>query len=364
MSKRRKLGIGILVALVGVLVVVLVAVVWLYVTLRPIGEFIDQGLLGPEDQRQRIEVPAHGFAISFADDWVIETPAPDPLDIERLGMTAVLVSSAPEDGPVCTVYVAPGAVTVSVERLLQPWLEEHGAPGEYSIAGAQSTVYEGPAEIAYEDDEQALNAIWAIPHGNDALVLACILSEDARYSFADGFWHDPGLFSAWGMRPIFSSIEVVAPSSPAPTPRAPGQGGRVEVPEALFALTFPEGWTIFEPGTDDFERALARVDIYREELGTVMVAEARPSGQEGGLPVEWCTVDTMIFPFAPLDAWIKWKEDASLEDILPFLFGGMEDTGRFEVMYLELPAGQAARMDVSDEANYLSFYLMRDGNTF
>jgi len=364
MSRRRKLGIGILVVLVPVLVVFVVGAVWLYVTLRPIGEFIDQGLLGPEDQRQRIEVPAHGFAISFAADWVIETPAPDPLDVERLGMQAVLVSTGPEDGPVCTVYVASGAITVSAERLLQPWLEEHGDPGEYYTTGDESTLLGAPAGFAYEDDEQALNAIWAIPHGNDALVLACILSEDARYSFADGFWHDPGLFRAWGMRPIFSSIEVLPPSSPAPTPRTPGQGGRVEVPEAGFALTFPEGWTIFEPGTSDFERALARVDIYREELHTAIAAGARPSGLEVGPPVEWCTADTMIFPFSPLDAWIKWKEDASLEDIVPFLFGGMDDADRPEITYLELPAGQAARMDVSDEATHLSIYLLREGNTF
>ena len=100
----------------------------------------------------------------------------------------------------------------AVERLLQPWLEEHGDPGEYSVAGAQSTVYEGPAEIAYEDDEQALNAIWAIPHGNDALVLACILSEDARYSFADGFWHDP---ANWSDNEIPAPDDVVVIDRPA-----------------------------------------------------------------------------------------------------------------------------------------------------
>jgi hypothetical protein len=144
----------------------------------------------------------------------------------------------------------------------------------------------------------------------------------------------------------------------------PWFGGRVEMPEHGFALTFPEGWTIFEPGTSDFERALARVDIYREELHTVMVAGARPPGREGGPPVEWCTGDTMIFFAAPLDAWFKLKEDASLEDILPLLFGGGDDEDRPGITYLELPAGQAARMDGPDEATHLSVYLLRDGNTF
>ena len=360
--------VGILVAVVGVLVVSLVGVVWLSVLLRPLGEFFDQGLLGPEDQRQRVEVPAHGFVISFADDWVVQTPAPDPLDVEQVGMTAVLTSTAPEGGPVCTIYVAPGGVTTSAERLLKPWMERYGDPGEYWTMGDESALLGAPAGFAYEDDERSASAVWAIPHGDDALVLACVLSEDARNDFADGLWQAPGSLMRVGMPPIVGSIEVLPPSSPAPTPRAPGQGGRVEVPEAGFALTFPEGWTIFEPGTDDFERALARADLCRQvsEQDTVMVAEARPSGQAGGLPVEWCTVDTMIFPFAPLDAWIKWKEDASLEDIdiLPLLFVGGEDADRLGITYLEVPAGQAARMDVSDEATYVSIYLLTNGNTF
>ena len=364
MSRRREFGIGILVALVAVLAVSVVGAVWLSVTLRPLGDFLDQGLLGPEERRQRIEVPAHGFAISFADDWVIETPAPDPLDVERLGMTAVLTSTAPEDGPACTIYVAPGGVTTSAERLLKPWMEQHGDPGEYWTRGDEGALVGAPAGFAYEDVERASNAVWAIPHGDDALVLACVLSEDARNDFADGVWQGSDPLIRVGIPPIVGSIEVLPPSSPASTPRTPEHGGRVAVAEAGFALTFPEGWTIFEPGTSDFERALARVDIYREELDAAIAAGARPPGREGGLPGEWCTVDTMIFPFAPLDAWIKWKVDASLEDILSLLFVGGDDADQPGITYLELPAGQAARMDVSDEATHLSIYLLRDGNTF
>ena len=72
----------------------------------------------------------------------------------------------------------------------------------------------------------------------------------------------------------------------------------------------------------------------------------------------------MIFPASPLDAWFKWKEDASLKDILPFLFSGMGDADQPGIMYLDFPVGQAARMDVPDEATHLSVYLLRGGNTF
>jgi len=277
MSRRRKLGIGILVALVGVLVVAVVGVVWLYVTLRPLGEFLDQGLLGPEDQRQRIEVPAHGFAISFAADWVIETPAPDLLAVERLGMTAVLVSSAPEDGPVCTVYVAPGAATVSDERLLRPLAAEYGMRGEYGSTSGWD-MPDGAVGTTFENDTGPHIAAWFVPHGDDAHVLSCVVSAGSKNDFDGGVLSRPPRLMMWGMPPIVRSVEILPPSSPAPTPRAPGQGGRVEVPEAGFALTFPEGWTIFEPGTSDFELALARVDIYREELGTVMVGRVVHGG--------------------------------------------------------------------------------------
>jgi len=42
----------------------------------------------------------------------------------------------------------------------------------------------------------------------------------------------------------------------------------------------------------------------------------------------------------------------------------MGDADRSGITYLELPAGQAAHMDVSDEATHLSIYLLREGNTF
>ena len=208
MSRRRKLGIGCLVALVPVLVVALVGVAWLYTTLRPLGEFLDLGLLGPQDQRQRIEMPAHGFAISFADDWVIETPAPEPLDVERLGMQAVLVSSAPEDGPVCTVYVARGAATVSVERLLRPLAEEFGMRGEYGSTNGWD-MPDGAVGTTFENDTGPQIAAWFVPHGDDAHVLSCVVSAVSRNGFNGGFLSRPPALMMWGMPPIIKSVEIL-----------------------------------------------------------------------------------------------------------------------------------------------------------
>ena len=108
MTRRRKVGIGIVAALAGVLTVSAIGVALLVESLRPMGESFDSGFLGPADQRQRIEVPAQGFAVSLADDWSVTRPSPDPQEAELSGMLAVLVAVPPEGAPIVTVQVAPG----------------------------------------------------------------------------------------------------------------------------------------------------------------------------------------------------------------------------------------------------------------
>jgi hypothetical protein len=46
--------------------------------LRPLREFIDEGLLGPEARRQRVHVSSLGYGISFPEAWRVEAGAEDP----------------------------------------------------------------------------------------------------------------------------------------------------------------------------------------------------------------------------------------------------------------------------------------------
>ena len=85
MTKGHVIGVGVLVTAVAVVLIVGVAARGLL----ELHHYYDEGLLGPGDERQRVEVPEHGFAISLADDWMTEAPLPDPQEDERLGMHAL-----------------------------------------------------------------------------------------------------------------------------------------------------------------------------------------------------------------------------------------------------------------------------------
>ena len=56
MCRRQKPSIVLGVTLVAIVIVSAIGIAWLYVTLRPLGETLEHGFLGPADQRQRVEV--------------------------------------------------------------------------------------------------------------------------------------------------------------------------------------------------------------------------------------------------------------------------------------------------------------------
>ena len=69
------------VLLVGLLVGALALVVgagFVYMTLAGVGEgfrlYVSEGLLGPEDQRRRVELPEHGISVAMPRGWAMECP--------------------------------------------------------------------------------------------------------------------------------------------------------------------------------------------------------------------------------------------------------------------------------------------------
>jgi hypothetical protein len=205
MSRRRKLGIGILAASAGILTVSAIGVALLVESLRPMGEWFDSGYLGPADQRQRIEVPAHGFAVSFADDWSVTRPLPEPQDAERSGLLAVLVAVPPEGAPILTVQVAPGAGSVPGEELLRRWAEEHGSFGDPGIFDGWAEMPGGAVGMAFQDEAGSLIAAWVVPHGDDALMLSTIFQADEGLDEPE--WNSEGMMLRFGMWPIAESFE-------------------------------------------------------------------------------------------------------------------------------------------------------------
>jgi hypothetical protein len=205
MSTRRKLGIVILAALAGVLTVSAIGVALLVEELRPVGEFFDNGLLGPSAQRQRIEVPAHGFAISFADDWSVTRPSPDPPDAERAGVLAVLAAVPPNGAPIVTVHVVSGAGSMLGEELLRPWAEDRGLADDGGTFDGWGEMPDGAVGMAFQDDAGSLIAAWVIPHGEDALILSSTFPADER--LVESEWENELMMLRFGLPPILDSIE-------------------------------------------------------------------------------------------------------------------------------------------------------------
>jgi hypothetical protein len=205
MTRRRKVGIGIVAALAGLLTVSAIGVVLLVESLRPMSEFLDSGFLGPADQRQRIEVPAKGFAVSFAEEWSVTRPSPDPHDTARSDVLAVLVATPPEGAPIVTVQVAPGAGAISGEEVLRSWAEEHGSLDDPGTIDGWAEMPEGAVGMAFQDEAGSLVAAWVVPHGDDALILSSTFRADER--LAESEWDNELMMLRFGMPPLVNSFE-------------------------------------------------------------------------------------------------------------------------------------------------------------
>jgi hypothetical protein len=369
MSRRRIFGVGVLVTAVAVVLFAAVAV-W---GLLELGRSFDDGLLGPEDQRQRVEVPEHGFAISLAADWTTEIPLPDPQEDERLGMHVLLTIDAGEEGAACSVYVAIGAappesrgdgerndsgvLSDSAARTLGPWFEAHGLLFDEGLwGGTVGDSWGGKAGFGFGEDAGLTGVVWVVPHEEDLYVLACAWTAGPGGESGPVPWGNPSQMML-GLEPIADSFEFLPLASPEPTPQAPGHGGRVVAVESRVALTFPDGWTVIEPGAGDHELALARLPPgpMRSQLRSSAAAGVRLSSREHGEPVESCTLDDLSLPWR-LGSW----DDATLESIMAVMPIVVGESYRTAVAYLDLPAGRVARIDSSDRKYWSAYVLPRD----
>lgn len=369
MSSRRKLGIVLGVVLAVIVVVSAIGIWWLSVSLRPIGEFFEHGYLGQPEQRQRIELPDHGFAISFADEWVVEQQSGDPVEAERSGMREVLTARLGRDMLRCTVVavVAEGpadgpAILRASAAAHAEWYELDGCD-EGGCDTSRVDLPDGVMATAFNDTTGSLRVGWYVPLGDDAVLLTCVFEEETGRGADDGPNTHQGLL-AWGMLPIIGSIEALATPSPGPTDTTIAPGQRVETPGGL-TVTLPEGWTSLPPEPDDQEEALPRslAQLWPWRMtSSVTVIGPQPANGEG--PLESCTLVGVV-----LADYMRSWDDASLESIVALVDAivGRGDTrdAEFEpgsATYLEMAAGRVARLDHSADG-YRSVYILPQHKT-
>jgi hypothetical protein len=367
MSKGHILGISVLVTLAAVVLIATVAVVKFIEFGENLNRYFDEGLLGPEDQRQRIELPTHGFAVSIGDDWTAEIPSPDPQVDERLGMRALLTIDPREEGAACFTYVAAGAappghsadgrrsdsevLSDSAARLLRPWFEEQGLLGD-GWGGTIGDSWGDKAGFHFGVEAGSTGAVWVVPHAADLYVLTCTWTAGPDGESRPEFWGDPHLMML-ALEPMAESFEFLPRASPAPTPRPLGRGGRVQARTGL-ALTFPDGWTIIESTVDDDEHAEALIpDRVLPWRSSPIVTGIRLTSGGPGAPVESCTLDDLM-----LAGYMGSWDDAPLESIVALLFPLEIQPEAFALTYIDLPADRVARVDFYDGQSTVSTYVL------
>jgi hypothetical protein len=145
-------------------------------------------------------------------------------------------------------------------------------------------------------------------------------------------------------------VLAVAPASAQePAPEAIGQGGRVEVPDAGYALTFPEDWVYVFPSSEDRETIFAEAGALAPELGAAIEAAlAQGVGFSllafGDVDTELgfaenCNVIDVPNPGVSLDVIMAAEVAAASSQFGELLASGPELTD------LELPAGDSARLE-------------------
>jgi hypothetical protein len=225
MSRPRKLGVTIALVLAPVVLVSAIGVGWFFASLPNVGDFFDYGYLGPPERRQRTELAEHGFAIAFADDWVVEEQAGDSAEAKRVGMREVLTARSAGEVPRCTVNVVLAEEAGTAEDVLRVWAPADARQADYGTYRGQD-VPEGVVGTAFCDMAGSWRADWYVPLTDDAVLFTCVLLNEAC---PDADVELSGLVM-WGMLPIVRSIEPLAAPSPPATDTALGQGRRVGTP--------------------------------------------------------------------------------------------------------------------------------------
>ena len=352
------------VTLAAVVIVSVIGIGWLYVALGPLGDTLERGFLGPPDQRQRVEVADRRFAISFADDWLVEME-PQRLATDESRVAPVLVAGPDFGGPRCRVDAVPDTGATGAESFLLSWAADRDPDSEVAISTAPGLL-EGVIGMSMLGADGTHAAAYWIPLADDALLLSCEVDMVAdRPPGDDILSSNAQAMVLWGVPPIVESVEMLPSATPGPTDATIGRGERVETRGGL-AVTLPEGWATLPVESDDDPGTLLLA------LGRMLPVRVPPSLtvfgprlDDGEGPVETCTLGGAV-----LADYMRSWDDATLELIVDLvdwmvtngaLTGAESEAG--SATYLDLAAGRVARLDSSDDVSYRSVYVLPRGKT-
>jgi hypothetical protein len=220
-------GAWFVILLVGVSVVILLGA-----TATAVREFNDPGrwdeaILGPSDERQHIEMVAHGFAVDLPGDWETNmTPTQDPAQIERTGLRPVLAADPPDSRSECTVYIATGDEPTSEGCSPQEADESWGPEAwdaAYLVIGPLTSEYEcspgmgigtlrldGPVSMAFREPSGSVFVGYHFDDGRDDYVLACSVTPwlpDGSRSEVP--WPSDPFDTNWSIQPIAETFEFL-----------------------------------------------------------------------------------------------------------------------------------------------------------
>ena len=174
------------------------------------------------------------------------------------------------------------------------------------------------------------------------------------------------LFSATLLLSVSAGSVAVAQST-----QPIGFGGRVEVPEAGYAITFPDDWTHVRPSGGDIDAIVDGLTAVAPDIAAVV-----EQGLAGGLAFS-------LMAFAPASPGNDVLENCnvnggpsggmSLDFIVAQNVAGLATLGDIfttgpDTAIVEMPAGDAGRIDIGwsleGQPLEVSVYLYTDGETF
>jgi hypothetical protein len=262
---------------------------------------------------QRIEMSAHGLAITFPYDWTVRQLTSEGFEIgaqaEGLpaGMSIVLDAVGPLGGGTC--YLEIDDPSVRGEPVL---LATYAVAVERNLAQAQDPAYDhvkrtrvglpaGPA-WRFDASNDDASATLYILRGQDGLYGVTCTSDDPP----EDRWLS-----------IVETLKFLPDETTGSPPLSPMLGGgRIERPAEGFAVTFPDDWMV-EEVTPENAHCFNDCDPESRAIQTFVLWADRPAGDgacvvidftlQAAEPPAWTTLRE-----ATEGRWAGWKADPTL----------------------------------------------------
>ena len=375
MSPKRVLLVGLL---VGALALV-VGAGFVYMTLAGVGEgvrlYVLEGLLGPEDQRRRVELPEHGISVAMPRGWAMECPRSGLDQDVGTGLSTIAVLEPDLEGATCMLLraedVGPalrrGDQAADTEeqqrearRIVQPWLERHDLGDE--CASPSGGFWGAGPGVACDGGPGSTGAAWVFPQGEGGLVLGCTWRGNASDLPDRAPWSESQMLLS-AMAVMAGAIEPLAEGERSEV--ACTGGARVALADSATTMVFPDDWRSVRPGSREHEEAFGSADPRGssydvEDMVThtnsfwyaedAIIVGLHDSG-EGSSPLEACMLaETQLAP-----DWLVRAEGVSAWDLEGLLFPTHE--GAPELEPIELPAGKALRATVGEGPAAVEYML-------